>query len=799
MKTGLITLLFCKALFCATAINNPFRISDLTFDPEIFSFRISWCIDSLGLKNGVSGGISVNFHKPGVVHPETFFLPVSKCGDTILHITDLCFDTTYTVELWGRYNEELLPPVTLSSKTIRVFSMIKQPVSFFDPSKSKDTVRVLNGKVMLWKDSDYLLGIPPHDDTIYYYKPDSKSLNGFIQVGTGVKFSKPEPSLPFYISLSIDSIPAICKSNQINIYYDSCGLMIPEPNSEMDQNGKSIKIKTSSIKYPFVVLADTLLPKYKMLSNASSVIDSAPLNDTIELKDNSANMTWSFYCAPGGSIPTKPQQSGIIKGTSGKIVCRFTSSGAQISGIRALLVISDGSNVDTVNLSKSGIRTNSDPYTTIEKTVMPFYTTAILDNQKMSGCFKSFFGSNTYDRSKFKIYRWAPSSGKPKDSNTWIEYNAKYDSLFQVKPGILYWLISYKSQLIDFGKGKTVPLTKPYTITLSPKNWTDCGNPFGFDLKLSDIFDLSSPDAEKIHIYSWKPAPAQKTYSASLLYSISVTDKTNDTIKTKGNGYTIYNPFDKPIELQFPPYPYGYQKRNLPKIKNNDGFSIKVTLRSGKDNITSVYCCGHTFNNDTILCPPSPSFSNSQLIIMNSDNQKYGIVSYPVNNSNVSSFEIKATEIEQHSPVSISAQFLHYSDPKNNMAILYKNQQITASDSAYISNYENDGIRILVGSSSNIKSFINKTIIASDKVPTMKSIYRNKHLLLNIDGVLKKQCVIELFDLQGKCVAKKEWFSDNDHVLKSLSLPGSGTYIVKINTNSGNFGNRSIIQKISCF
>lgn len=796
MKAGLIGLIFCKTLFCATLLNNPFRINEAVFDQANLTFKISWCIDSSALENGISGGIVISYYQS--VRPETYFLPTKLCGDTVLHIYDLKFDTTYHIEFWAKYQENLLQPESLSSKTINVYSLIKQPVSFFHPAKSTDTVKALNGKVILWKEKDYLLGIPPHEDTVFYYRPDASKMNGFVQVGTGIRFAKPEPSLPFFIALSIDSIPAYCKAEQVLIYRDSLGFLIPERNCQLDVSGKFVMMKTDKTKFPMVVMVDTVAPTHKLVSKELFIVDSSQINDTVEISDNSANIYWSFYCMPGAELPSKPVSSGIIQGTSSKIPCRISSSGAQTNGIRALLIASDGSFTDTINLSKSGIRSNSDPFTTESKMIMPLLTTAVLDNPSASVCLGSLFGKQkAYDNSEFRIFRWASEPAQATQSNRWIEYESKYESLFQIKPGALFWIICDKSQIIDLGRGTTVPLDKPCELILPPKNWTDFANPYNFNIGLSDVFGSSSVDARSVHIYSWKAQVAQKTYSASLMYSAAISDNGQDTLKAQRNGYTVYNPFDTAITLKFPPYPYGFFGSNsLSKTKAN-GFSVKVAIQSGKDTLGSVYCCGHTFSQDTIACPPPPSFGNTEISI-ESGNRHLGIISYPLRNSTVSAYEIDVNNDRNGSPLSLSAGFTDNRNYDIKMKIVYDNQTVTSSGNAHIEVLKSRKLRIYVGKSSDIDNFQNPISIAPVLKPSVRHCYKNKALNLKMSNVYQCQCVLELYDLQGKIMFRKRWSPGKNHEDYSIPISASGTYLLRISFISDKFNNHSIIQHVSC-
>jgi len=445
---------------------------------------------------------------------------------------------------------------------------------------------------------------------------------------------------------------------------------------------------------------------------------------------------------PGAELPSKPVSSGIIQGTSSKIPCRIPSSGAQANGIRALLIVSDGCFTDTINLSKSGIRFNSDPFTTESKMIMPLLTTAILDNPSASICWKSLFGKQkAYDKSEFRIFRWTSEPGQTPQSNRWVEYEPKYENLFQIRPGDLFWIICDRSQTIDLGRGTTVPLDNPHELFLPPKNWTDFSNPYGFDIKLSDVFGSSSPDARSVHIYSWKAQAAQKTYSASLMYSVAISDKAQDTIKAQRNGYTVYNPFDTAITLRFPPYPYGFFRNNLSKTRANS-FSVKVALRSGKDTLGSVYCCGHTFSQDTIVCPPPPSFNNTAISIENG-NHHFGIISYPLHNATVSAYEIDVNSDGENRQLSLSAAFTGNNISDRKMKIVCDNQTVTASSNAHLDVLKGRRITIYIGKSSEIDNFRNPTVIAPVLKPSIRHYYKNKVLNLKMDNLYQCQCVLE--------------------------------------------------------
>ena len=338
------------ALYAQSA--NPFAISDLSFDPAIYTFHLTWKTDTLLLLDNMQGGISVTCGKPASSPPDIAVYFEKDRGDTVFSIPVLQFDTIYYVQIWALSEGTWIKPDSFSTSIISVSSKIRQPLSFFEPSKSIDTVRALNGSLVLWKGSDYPLGIPPHEDTVVAYNLPDSLISGFISLCAGVKFLHPEPSLPLYAGFHIKSIPD--KPGQVHIYRDSSGSILIEHNSILDKKNKMIYVKTRNLYLPFLVLADTSRPEITVLSDTSSCIDSLQIIDTIEISDNCANLSWSFFCNSGELSLQNPITSGVTTKSSTTIYCRFPELNVRTNGVRAMFTVSDGTRADTVLLSRRG-------------------------------------------------------------------------------------------------------------------------------------------------------------------------------------------------------------------------------------------------------------------------------------------------------------------------------------------------------------------------------------------------------------------------------------------------------------
>ncbi len=792
-NAAFIAILSASMVYAGLSDNRESKLSitKCGFDRKNLTVDLSWVADSIVLSDEVYAGITATVISGAISTPRTMFRCTALSGDTTFAITDATFDTAYTVSLWTKRQGVWIKPDSLSTAKVTVSSPYKQPISFFLPTKN-DTVKALEGRLALWKGSDYPLGLFPHNDTVVSYMPAEKSHNGFISRGAGVRFLLPEPSPAIFMALRCnDSIPA-GSLNKIRLYKDSLGALIVQRNAALDSAHKRIVCKTSDFVFPYVVLEDTVAPTVRVVSDTSTCIDSVPIGDTIDVSDNGVNLTYAYFCAQGGKSISSPAASGTIDGKSGRITGTIAAWGAQAAGMRAFCIVSDGTTTDTINLSRRATRTHSDAMMTPENSIVPVGSTIVPENYAMSSCLQPVFNtSSSYDQSKFRIFKWLPENSG--NVNGWVEYSKSRDSVFQCRPGALFWMITEKPTNIDFGKGTTVSLKAPFTISLSPKNWTDISIPFGFDMPRASVINASGPAAENLIMYRWVADPFHRTYYPSLVYGSKniENDSLTDTLYSgNGNGYTVYNPFDTAVSLRFPPIPLSMQNQSatngLVKTKASDGYCIKITATSGKKELGTAYCGTNSSIKNPVLYPAPPSFSSATVLIKNPDLGKKGSISiYPAYGQQPALFPL---EIDNQSsgPLSVTVRAALLYGNKNIECRLMQKQgegYVVINDNFPVE-AGNAGILLAAGTSDQLDSYFRKALVKTEIVqPKLTYTVKNRMLcvsLRNISDMVNYR--MSVFDVQGKCVVssfvKKRTNGDMLAQQFSCFVP-SGVYILK--------------------
>lgn len=765
---------------------NPFIIDSLGFDRQTHIFRVKWHTDSASVAAGTEFGIALSCNG-SIDPPFNHSRAVSLTGDTLFTIPDMVYDTSYKVGLWAYSSGLWIKPDSLSEKIVRVSSVSSQPVSIFAPAKVKDTVRALSNTIIMWKDSTYKLGIPEHRDTVISYLPADTLLKGFIRLSTGFRFVKPEPALPFYISLSIDSIPLKWGTGKICIYRDSAGMFIPENSSVVDSVNKRIVLKTADLRLPLIVLADTLKPAVTFLSKVSKVIGQAAMSDTLMVSDNSADVKWKFISGQGVELQNTTSASGIIAGKTGRVICMFSPAGVQINGIRAKLICSDGVNTDTVDLSKTTVRTNSDPVTLTQNMITPVYTTTKLDSAGVRQCLGALFRQcgGKYDLSKFRIYKWSTDAVNAANNNKWIEYSSLNESNMTLTPGKMLWVISDKTQLIDMGRGTTLPFIDTVSIELPAKSWTDFNNPYGFNLRISDIIKASAAAPAELTIYKWTEDRNGRTYRTSLVYNsvISAAATFNDTLYAKQSGYTVYNNRATPVVMRFAANPFNNGSVSAMALKKEpeNNTAIKISAFSGNCEIGTVYCGIHKGTDKVITCPVAPSFGNNSLIIKDLKSAaSCGIVSYPFNENTPAVYDIEIRG--DGASATISAEALNNSGFQA-FALFRKTESgyETLTDNK-IDLYNGEGhVTLVAGSTASISFFANnnrpvKTTARSASLKPFCGL-----LKLETSQIDKCMCQLEIFTLDGSLVMseKFEHIPGNSRQIHFKGSTGIYTYKMK--------------------
>jgi hypothetical protein len=778
----LIILFCCVFSIFASGNSNRFSITDLAFDPNLFTVQMKWIFDTTGVSMPLQGGISVRLGKEVSNTPNFLIYFETPLNDTTFLIPELQFDTIYTLEIWRKNENGWMAPDTNAIRTIHISSSTRQPIAFFEPGKKIDTVLILNKQVLFWKDESYPLGIPPHIDTIIRYTPTHQNLNGLKSTGFGIQFLHPEPTVPFYIGFKIDT-------NNINgaftrIFTDSMGCYRTENKSLYDKNAQILYTKTSTMQFPFIVLTDTIRPRITVLSDTTSAIDIDAIIDTVLIRDNSYGVKWSFYCSSDyDTAILHPITSGILSDTSGIIYCRFPFLEFGRNGARAFLTVTDGTFYDTINLSRRSIRAPSDIISTESNTIIPLFTTVDLDSPSIRSSLKTIFqlSGGSFDKSVFRMYRWYAFDGNSGSSSKWIEATSSNEDIFTFKPSNLYWLITKQSVLFELGKGKTPSLRGNFKITLPPKNWTDFSIPFSFGIKLSDVITQSGPDSKNINYYKWDKNPTAKTYSATLLYSQLIQGENYNGITFSGesNGYTAWNPSDTAITLQFPSHVFvnENQSPSLNKKMQSGVFTVSIQGTASDGTNSRVFCS--TRNNDkSQSCPQPPSFSSPCISISDNKSEKQYSILATNSIEPVTLFQLNLPN-NQKGPVTLTPEIINNSLPLEFCFLKKSSSGLTylSSSTFYINSQDVSTVYLATGEKKAIDAFHNNINHFEHSPSLFHYSYSKNRLVLQLTNSSENDLRIEFFNLQGKRVSQNT-ISDFKRSIE-LSLP-QGVYVMKI-------------------
>jgi hypothetical protein len=792
MKQMFFVFLFCITAHLSAA--SGVVITDCVFDPDSLVFHLSWQTDSTAIAEGAYAGITARCGAGVTDTPYSSFRISKLADDTTFVIPDLRFDTVYTISLWTAFKGIYTAPDSFSIRVVRVESRSRQPVIFFEQGSS-DTVKALHGQLKLWKGRDFPAGFPVRHDTVSVYAPPDSQLTGFASFGAGVRFFHPDPSPFLFLGLKFDNTGNDSYVKQARLYKDSAGLLLLMRDAVTDVEKGLVFVQTNDLRFPFVVLADTARPKITVLTDTSSCIDSISLTDSISVSDNCAAISWKFLCAAGNSGSLTAVSSKTLKARSGKIVCTIPPTGVLAAGVRALLIISDGTFIDTINLSRRAIRLHSDAVTTPARMIMPISSTAIPESNGIRNCLYSLFSNagDSYNPAQWRIFRWLPEAANAALADKWVEYpGSADDTVFRFAPGKVFWLITNTSSVIDFGKSKTPTLKAPFSLSLAPHNWTDISVPFGFNVSLASVLDASGTWAEKAIIYRWIKDESNRTYRAQLVYGGKnvVSDSVADTLVSGiGTGYTVYNPFDTMVTLRFPPTPVSMQgifKSFVTTKKiNSVGYCVKVGVLQKSSEIEAAYC-GAAGTSDILFSPPPPSFSNVKIRIQHPvTGAAGGILMYPSGNAvNVYPVEIfngedRAVSLELHASLLKSGPYIGYRMVKKH------SQGYDSFENGSTINLEQGGKAdyvVVAGALDKIDSYFASAPMFRENVISAVSVaVKNRLLHITFTSASSEdRCRFSIIDLRGQCIVNRE-LSLLDKTSVQVQIPhlASGCFLIK--------------------
>ncbi|MBD3320171.1 MAG: PKD domain-containing protein, partial [Chitinivibrionales bacterium] len=497
------------------SIVNSIEITGALFDTATNRIIITWNVDHF---DGISRRYGIN------LDTTTFSLDTPAVwlavDDTVnvdsitLDEEALVFDAVYCISMWLKRSGGVPSLPTQNSRdTVITPSYTWQRVTYF----TKDTVRIFNSTVLLWKDAGYT--IPPTTDIVYNYAPETSVLDGFVPAGVGMYFANPQPSQPFFMGFRYDSIPAGYTADDVMIYRMTGTDFVVERGTMRDTAQNLVYVKTNGLysgdlKIPFFPMVDTTAPSLAFTSETNTVVDIAMQNmisDTFVLRDNILNARWRLYYAKGAESIYKavPDSSGTLAAFSDTIITMIDGRGTEDNGMRIWLIVDDGSHVDTIDLSRQTIRSISDPVTTEMMTWYPLHTTAMPDSRSVAYVMRSTAEPGAawaYSRKNARIFRWLPVEANALENEKWIEYSPEYDSLgyFDCLPGRLLWVKTKENVALDFGRATTLSLRDTFTMELPPDEWTDCAVPFRFDMRIGDIIAATGLRGDSLEFYRWE-------------------------------------------------------------------------------------------------------------------------------------------------------------------------------------------------------------------------------------------------------------------------------------------------------
>ncbi|MDD5675911.1 MAG: hypothetical protein PHC61_17200, partial [Chitinivibrionales bacterium] len=556
--TGMVMVILL-AQGSSAGVPAKFKLDTIVLNNAGNTFRVSWTIDTTGagaaLEVGVNYGIGDYSVSPPVQAPKAV---VSGKDSIILQMPGgIIGDTFYYISLWVRpVNGPWTTPTAASKNNVRTPKFTQQALTYF---AFGDTVFVNGGKFLIWKDPAHPVGIAGSIDTAVPFSPPAADTLGFRTASLGYKFKFAPQFAPtefVHIGFKYLNLTAV----KINIYRDSSGVMLLCDSIAADNGAGTISAIVKNLNYPFIAMIDQSRPQVSVLSDTSRpAISGQAIVDSFAVSDNVGNMRYTLYSSKGDD-PFKVGVDASCRSTHARIIDTIPAKNVtDDNGVKAFLVVSDGTFSDTVDLSRRVRLSKSENIVTAGlRQWTPVHTTALLDTLTVPHQFLGLSKTPnfSYNDSICRIFEWAHTGNA---ANKWIEYSDATDSLFTITPGALFWVKTDKPRTAVFGGGYTLPLKQNYQgITVRSKNWRDFSGPFKFNVRLSDIVKSMGAEGDSLQWYRW--APSNGRYSARAMY---IANHPDPKISTAGDdtisgsdpkaAYTVYNPFGYDVTLQIPP------------------------------------------------------------------------------------------------------------------------------------------------------------------------------------------------------------------------------------------------------
>lgn len=737
---------------------NKIILKKLEFDTSLNVINVSWCLDMV---NRDSILIGITYSTDGIhdVNNVQKTDATEPCGITTLKIPSVLFETRYQVALWLSKSESGVwtKPVPSSMGEIVTLSFARQTVTIFE--EGKKTITAANGTIKLWTD----VSMSPVVDTIKTHVINT-SYPGFQVANKGFYFAKKENTLPFNIGLTYPALPANIKPSQIRMYREINGIPYLVFESKTDTLNRTIYTLTNDLRYPFMLLIDTVKPVTTIKENDTLAKLGQYIIDTFSIKDNSGNVKWICRYSRGDGS-SAAVDSGFFGISDLKKTIMITNSNIinEENGVRIHFIIDDGVYKDTINCSRSAYRASSDVKTTIPSQWFPLFVTANLSHNQPESILVNIKETDSlYDNRYARLFRWTSTKDNPQDG--WVEYSQATCSLFTFTPGKIIWIKTLNSKTINFNTGVTLSLKDTFVIKLPPLSWYDFGLPYRFDMNLNDILK-STKNSDSLRIVKWIKA-SNGQYTTTEFYFPQNVDAAfhnrNAKITYEDGCYSIYNSRNDTVELKIPPSPYLLSSINKTVSKKMDKYwSVKISSKDDKGTILPDIYSGYSAGIQERYYPASPTFAKNKIAFFDrATNKSHGFfVTGKINNGGFAKEIALQNNSDSRSVFTYTAE--HSGDfPSDFKTVFYnpENKSFEESGSVTIDAHTTEYRWVITSNSAYLQNFISKNLSLTYSLGMLYPNPCRSVLVIPFTIPLgsKDRLRFEIFDQLGRVVWKKE-------------------------------------------
>jgi len=801
-------------------VQNSIVIDTAYYDLYSGDIKVFWHIDPSVLDKNPQVGIGTGFSpgNPTPVTTDTLTMP-SQYGSTVITSNRIIPDTTCYIFLWLRLQGGVwLSPTFESTVSVRTGANPFETVTYFNPEVTLDTVDAYHGNVSLWKDGEYTVS-EPVTDTLESLTL-SRIPRGLLPVGMPMRFLSADSTDPFFVGIHIDSLPEGYSAGQVRMYriHDDVFHVVHE--TATDTARRIAYVKTGNLNYPFIPMVDTIPPSIKMyLSTPLPIIDSLVYHqDSLGIIDNSANVRWSYSYGSGNRRPSTKFQ-GLTADTAERFSIAISDTLPEsdlVSGFRILIVADDGCNRDTLQFFRNVLLSVPESLTTVKGTWNPLYASTILHHPEAESLVTRLCRLNNvdkYTKRRFRLFRWHDYAGNENNGDKWIEYSpadSSIRSLFRLDPGTMIWLKTSAALTVSLGTGAPLSLTDTLTVELPPKQWTDFGMPYQFDIRIEEILSATGENGDSLMVFRWTQDKPDGVYSLEPLYVKGMPDRQDKTAEIRSSlksGYSFYNLHSKTIRLRIPPIPSFMA--NLSKKRSDgtsepvpdDAWSAKFISRTrDSGNETSVYF-GYAPHRSEQLFPQVPTFSPLRLAV--TDRKTGGLFGHSIS-TDARDGLVKEMQITNSSD---STEELTYhlekagAFPGTFKAYCYDNAagELTENGTIVVAAGASVSRWVVVGDASRIRQFIDKSTTGRFQ---LHSLYPNPFrsavsIRYSVPFGAEERVGVAIYTMQGRKVWEHtagKRLSEGEHVItwngrsRNGAPVSSGLYIVQL-TISGDNGN----------